>query len=32
LDQVRLKDGFTPVEFLAAYYEDREPTPQEKKA
>jgi len=32
LDQVRLKDGFTPVEFLAAYYEDREPKTQEVTA
>ena len=29
LDQVRLRDGFAPVEFLAAYYEEREPQAKE---
>lgn len=30
LDQVRLTDGFTPLEFLAASYENRPPQPQAK--
>jgi len=27
LDQIRLRTGFTPADFLIAYYEDTEPTP-----
>jgi hypothetical protein len=30
LDQVRLVDGFEPLEFLAAGYENREPEPKSK--
>jgi hypothetical protein len=29
LDQLRLKEGYTPLEFLAAFYEDRDPKQQE---
>jgi len=28
LDQIRLREGFTALEFLKAYYEDREPCPE----
>jgi len=28
LDQLRLREGFTALEFLKAYYEDREPCPE----
>jgi len=30
LDQLRLKEGHTALEFLRAYYEDREPRPEAK--
>ena len=29
LDQVRLRPGFTSIEFLTAYYEQREPQPKD---
>jgi hypothetical protein len=30
LDQIRLIDGFEPLEFLAAGYENRDPEPKSK--
>lgn len=31
LDQLRLQAGFTPVDFLSAYYEDVDPTPSREE-